>query len=71
MEPWIRKTRAVSKNSWILRGKALGLKGEPVTLNRSGWVQRMKWKEKEEHTGTKNIRPGTALVYDPPRENLP
>ena len=31
----------------------------------------MKWKGKEEHTGTKNIKPGTALVYDPPRENLP
>lgn len=22
-------------------------------------------------TGTKNIKPGTALVYDPPLENLP
>ena len=28
-------------------------------------------REKSLRTGTKNIKPGTALVYDPPLENLP
>lgn len=26
---------------------------------------------KRRRTGTKNIKPGTALVYEPPLENLP
>ena len=60
----MRNTRAVSKYSRILRGRreagGVGEGGE----GRNG-------KRRGVHTGTKNIKPGTALVYDPPRENLP
>lgn len=49
------------------------MEGKSVARVESGGAGRgdkiLKWKKSR--TGTKNIRPGTALVYDPPLENLP
>jgi len=47
-----------------LRGR---IEADELKEGREGW----NGKRRGVHTGTKNIKPGTALVYDPPRENLP
>jgi len=60
----MRNTRAVSKYSRRLRG---GREADELREGGEGW----NGTRKGVHTGTKNIKPGTALVYDPPRENLP
>ena len=46
-----------------------------VEVKQDGWRgwRRVKYEIGRERirTGTRNIKPGTALVYDPPLENLP
>ena len=53
--------------------KTPGIKGRDGSEWAQGRVEidGMEREERGVHTGTKNIKPGTALVYEPPRENLP
>jgi len=66
-------TRIAGKNAAVgdkYGGEVGGVQVNQVDTERKRRLER-KTERKSLRTGTKNIRPGTALVYDPPLENLP
>jgi len=54
------------KDTWVV-GKNIGVEA----VKHRVCMGEKEMERETGRTGTKNIKPGTALVYEPPLENLP